>query len=472
MIVVNLGSQKLTVEKIDSFEDYSLDKVYGIKPQTYFSTLENLVKATSLNLCHNLLEYIPNTVLNVNILTNLQLSNNMISEIDHRISNLVSLECLDLSYNLIEYIPPCIGELKNLQHFYLQVNQIRSLPPEIGLLQNLSTLFLQENQLKRLPNELFQLKSLKSLLVSDNDLERLSSHVADLTSLWWLDVRNNNLNYLPSSLYELSNKSLDTLSWEGNEFGNIPFQFKVSLNKTLDYCSGKPETYKVTVDPTSLQDDLAYLLDNNDYYDLEIVVDNTTVYAHKCIIWARKHLFKPVLAKYFENLEDTDTIWINESITFAEFKNILQLLYTGKPYFSNTFINLPRIEPSDKYIKQEYFDLLCYDLKRIVNNQKFSDITFIVDNQLIYAHKVIVCTRSSIFNGMFRCGMRESLEDESRISDTEFQPFFSMLQFLYTGECELDSQNAYDILTLSDLYQVNRLKQWFVIFQFMLILTL
>jgi hypothetical protein len=51
---------------------------------------------------------------------------------------------------------------------------------------------------------------------------------------------------------------------------------------------------------------------------------------------------------------------------------------------------------------------LSTDLVKLVNNEKFSDVCFIVEKKRIYAHKAILTIRSDYFNAMFSGKMKES----------------------------------------------------------------
>ena len=52
----------------------------------------------------------------------------------------------------------------------------------------------------------------------------------------------------------------------------------------------------------------------------------------------------------------------------------------------------------------------CYlhDMKEMVNDEEYSDVTFIVEGQPIYALRAVLAKRCEHFAAMFRSGMRES----------------------------------------------------------------
>src|SRR4051812_12338584 len=52
------------------------------------------------------------------------------------------------------------------------------------------------------------------------------------------------------------------------------------------------------------------------------------------------------------------------------------------------------------------------DLQQLFLSQKFADVTFLCEDRKLFAHKVILCTRSPYFNAMLNSGMTESLQKE------------------------------------------------------------
>ena len=51
---------------------------------------------------------------------------------------------------------------------------------------------------------------------------------------------------------------------------------------------------------------------------------------------------------------------------------------------------------------------LAEDYRKMVNNETFSDVEFLVDGKTIYAHKVILSARCDYFRAMFQHSMKES----------------------------------------------------------------
>jgi len=50
------------------------------------------------------------------------------------------------------------------------------------------------------------------------------------------------------------------------------------------------------------------------------------------------------------------------------------------------------------------------DLVGMLDNENFADVTFVVGDTKLRAHKCILASRSSFFESMFSVGMREAQE--------------------------------------------------------------
>lgn len=105
---------------------------------------------------------------------------------------------------------------------------------------------------------------------------------------------------------------------------------------------------------------------------------------------------------------------------------------------------------------------LIGNMRRLLNNQElFSDVTFIVDEKPIHAHKAILAAQCDQFSAMFTSGMRESTESEIRIQGGwSYAAFLAMLEFLYTGSVEhFDAELALDLVGLADQFTLDHLKR-------------
>lgn len=101
---------------------------------------------------------------------------------------------------------------------------------------------------------------------------------------------------------------------------------------------------------------------------------------------------------------------------------------------------------------------LVSDLRGFLNEQKLSDITFIVEGKPVYAHKLL-CMRCSYFRAMFDGQMREAQEKRITINSVSHKVFLALLEYLYTDEVEISLDIAMDLFVAADQFGVERLKR-------------
>eukprot|EP01125_Pyxidicula_operculata_P014485 TRINITY_DN4825_c0_g1_i2.p1 TRINITY_DN4825_c0_g1~~TRINITY_DN4825_c0_g1_i2.p1 ORF type:complete len:314 (-),score=37.90 TRINITY_DN4825_c0_g1_i2:6-947(-) len=106
--------------------------------------------------------------------------------------------------------------------------------------------------------------------------------------------------------------------------------------------------------------------------------------------------------------------------------------------------NLP-MEPKSHYKEQ---------IRKLLEEKILSDVTFIVEDQRICAHKALLVARCERFKAMFTGSMKESYEKEIEISSHSAICFNIMLEYIYTDTLSegLNLDTYLELLQLSDEY--------------------
>lgn len=108
---------------------------------------------------------------------------------------------------------------------------------------------------------------------------------------------------------------------------------------------------------------------------------------------------------------------------------------------------------------------LSSDLGVSLDDPTYSDISLMVQDKQIRAHRVILSARSRFFRAMFASGMIESTLKEVTIRDCTYEAFYGLILFLYTDNfyhgrmTSQTAQLALEVLPLAELYDVPRLIQ-------------
>lgn len=110
-----------------------------------------------------------------------------------------------------------------------------------------------------------------------------------------------------------------------------------------------------------------------------------------------------------------------------------------------------------KYSKKRCLEELEY-LENLMESQKFSDVTLKVSDQIFYAHKCILTSRSPVFEAMFAHEMKEKIDNVVDIEDVDHEVFREMLRFMYAGKVNNIEIHAYKLLAVADRYSIQGLK--------------
>jgi hypothetical protein len=107
-------------------------------------------------------------------------------------------------------------------------------------------------------------------------------------------------------------------------------------------------------------------------------------------------------------------------------------------------------------------------LRHFFNDKEFSDVTFVVQGQRVYGHKLVLSIVSECFRAMFTAGFRESEDKEIEILDCSHAAFLSLMEYVYTGvHPKIDLTQCTDqhlgkiveMLELADRFFLDNLKQ-------------
>lgn len=100
------------------------------------------------------------------------------------------------------------------------------------------------------------------------------------------------------------------------------------------------------------------------------------------------------------------------------------------------------------------------EMSSILFDDTISDITIKVEEELIPAHKFILCLRSEVFRAMLRSPMKESVSNVIEISDFEAVVVREFLHFIYTDTCSPKAMDTHaeQLLAMACKYQVKGLE--------------
>ncbi|KAM9485315.1 leucine-rich repeat and calponin homology domain-containing protein 1-like isoform 8-T8 [Salvelinus alpinus] len=158
----------------------------------------HLVALESLNLYHNCIKTIPDTIINLQSLTSLNLSRNQLCALPACLCGL-PLRVLNASNNKLVCIPEAIGQLRSLMELDVSCNEITALPRHIGRLKALRELNVRRNLLCVLPEDLAELPLVK-FDFSCNKVSTIPVSYRKMAQLQNLQLENNPLQSPPAQI--------------------------------------------------------------------------------------------------------------------------------------------------------------------------------------------------------------------------------------------------------------------------------
>lgn len=102
--------------------------------------------------------------------------------------------------------------------------------------------------------------------------------------------------------------------------------------------------------------------------------------------------------------------------------------------------------------------MFATQMRSLVNDDEFSDVTFIIENQRVYAHRAILAARCEPFAAMLRSGMRESVEGVIPIPNIRRSVFLLLLEYIYCDSVKVPVEETIELYICADLYDMERLR--------------
>lgn len=103
-------------------------------------------------------------------------------------------------------------------------------------------------------------------------------------------------------------------------------------------------------------------------------------------------------------------------------------------------------------------DSLPRDILQVLNsmrdNKELCDVTLIVESHEIHAHKAILAACSPYFRAMFLSGFAEASEDKVTLKDVNPDALRLVVEYFYTSELKLETENVEDILRICMLLRL------------------
>ncbi|VDI62241.1 Hypothetical predicted protein [Mytilus galloprovincialis] len=181
------------------------------------------------------------------------------------------------------------------------------------------------------------------------------------------------------------------------------------------------------------------------------------------------------------------TVEISANITAKTFARVLEFIYTGVPRIPEIHEDLSEVQELcrvAKIFKLSMLETICRNIENeedflnpsigtylndetgkemktlFFNKPSCCDVIFKVEDQSIYASKVVLCARCPVMAAMFSGKFVESDNEiltEVKIPNTSVECFLALLEYMYTDHAPIEETDSVGIVVLADEYGQSRL---------------
>ncbi|CAF0718298.1 unnamed protein product [Brachionus calyciflorus] len=121
-------------------------------------------------------------------------------------------------------------------------------------------------------------------------------------------------------------------------------------------------------------------------------------------------------------------------------------LYTNPKYNESFFIELRRLNKQRKYTDVQ-----------IICSEKSNLNTDLINDKIIYSHKLVLACLSPYFDTLFSSNFDESKTNKVYMPQTDYDTLLNIVNYAYTGDIELNVHNVQNIFCLANLLQIESL---------------
>uniref|UniRef100_A0AC34FU47 BTB domain-containing protein n=1 Tax=Panagrolaimus sp. ES5 TaxID=591445 RepID=A0AC34FU47_9BILA len=116
----------------------------------------------------------------------------------------------------------------------------------------------------------------------------------------------------------------------------------------------------------------------------------------------------------------------------------------------------------DKDSSKEYIYKMQAERYKIFESQDVEtgrfDVTFEIDGKMLHAHKFILTSISETMD-IWLTDLWTNKDEVIKIKDYSYDDFYEFLRFLYSGDCEIKTENVFNIVDMAEFYGVQYLKK-------------
>lgn len=90
----------------------------------------------------------------------------------------------------------------------------------------------------------------------------------------------------------------------------------------------------------------------------------------------------------------------------------------------------------------------------------YCDLTFIVDCEQFPCHRIILASASPYFQVLLTHSFKENNLDSIQLHDIDPPIFSSLLNYIYSGQIDLDENNVHELLLAGDMFELKEIVEF------------
>ena len=116
------------------------------------------------------------------------------------------------------------------------------------------------------------------------------------------------------------------------------------------------------------------------------------------------------------------------------------------------------IQPTQPDFRYRHLSDVTSTLGGLWRRRLYTDLTLVADGRHVRCHRVVLASASPYFHSRLYNGKKESSTDRIFIQDVPRDILSDVLDFVYSGECSLNVDNAEDLLRAAVIFQMVALR--------------
>ena len=112
------------------------------------------------------------------------------------------------------------------------------------------------------------------------------------------------------------------------------------------------------------------------------------------------------------------------------------------------------------YSSTTRINLFLQNLNEYRQSSTYCDLTFVVGREQFPCHRIILASASPYFQVLLTHSFKENNLDSIELHDIEPEIFSALLNYIYSGQIDLDENNVHELLLAGDMFELKEIVEF------------